>query len=249
MDSRVPTPELQLEGKLMRQSTFDVHSPGDDVQYPMASALTSDDKAAVHLRNSFLVTEEDRSFLPSEHLGEVLSRQLIARELERYKLAGQLTSPITVDEISPPIGGTKTTYLIIFALLLLVDRGHEITQFVDHQLSDQRLPLVLVLGKRGYDLCLADYPTTPLRCFKDWKDHDKDYFDRWQYQLSVPFLTFQADKVRHHNFDDRTILPWCKRDSRTSGGRSGGYGAVKRVIIDKRCHGFRDILQKASGRP
>jgi hypothetical protein len=247
-------PELQLDGKLMPLPTFDVQPPGHVAHYPLASALTSDDKAVLHLRNSFLLTDDERSFLPKELLCEVLSRKLIARELERYELAGQLTRAITVDEISPPIGQEKPGYLTIFALLLLVDRGHEITMFIDHQLSDEELPLVLSSDKWCYNLCRAKLPTTPLQCFKYWKDHDKDYFHKWQYQLSVPVLTLEADKARHYKFDHRTVLPWSKRDASSStsgapGGGSGGYGAVTRIVINKRCHGFRDILQKASGRP
>ena len=149
------------------------------------------------------------------------------------------------------------TYLKVFALLLLVGRGVEIVQFIKEGVCDEILPVVSNQDAQ-HNLFLRSGRGKPLKCFKKWETYQREYFDNWQYRVSVPFFAPRCGPepneitARHYTFGNRTILPWCARDTKSSSSlhsgplveRNGGYGTVHRVRIDPRCHGFQGILEK-----
>jgi hypothetical protein len=267
MDSGPSTPVLQLEGKLMRQSTLEVHSPSDDEDNqasPAPTSSTGDNKDNIslerQLRSSQIEHQDGNNFLSAKDISKILSREKIASELERH----QLSKEISVDVICPKEPEMKPsqprkgqTYLRIFALLLLLEREDEIIQFVKDGVCDGTLPVVPCRGTQ-HDLCLRSAPNEPLGCFKKWKTCEREYFDNWQYRVSVPFFAPQHGSgsngmtTPHYTFDDRTVLPWCARDMKAPlsphstplSERNGGYGTVLCVRMDPRCHGFQEILDK-----
>lgn len=267
MDPSLSTPALHLEGKPMRQSTSEVYPPSDDADNQASPALnstTGDNEGSIclerQLRSSQIKHEDGGNFFSAKDISEILSRENIKRELERH----QLSKKISVDDIrsnkpemEPPQPRKEQTYLRVFALLLLLGREDEIIQFVKDGVCDGILPVVHRQAMR-HDLCLRSAPDKPLGCFKKWRTHEREYFDDWQYRVSVPFFAPQHNPrsnemtAPHYTFDNRTILPWCARDtkvlssphSRPLSERNGGYGTVHRIRMDPRCHGFQEILEK-----
>jgi hypothetical protein len=192
-------------------------------------------------------------------MSKILSKEKIKRELERLQISKEISVDVICSnepEMEPSQPQKRQTYLRVFALLLLVGREGEIVQFIKDGVCDEILPVVSNQDAQ-YNLFLSGRGE-PLECFKKWKTHEREYFDQWQYRVSVPFFAPWCGPepneitVPHYTFGDRTILPWCARDTKSSSSlhsgplieRNGGYGTVHRVRIDPRCHGFQGILEK-----
>jgi hypothetical protein len=252
MDSNPSTPVLQLEGRPIRQSTFEGHFPShdeDNQASPAPTSSTADNEDNINLetqlRMSQIKHEDGQMFFSAKDISRILSKEKIASELEQH----QLSKDISVDVICE-------MYLRVFALLLLLERQGEIVHFVKEEVRDGALPVVPYQDM--YGLCLRSAPDKPLGCFKNWRTYEREYFNTWQYRISVPFFALEHGSgsnemiAPHYTFDDGTVLPWCARDMKApssahSAGlseRNGGFGTVLRVRMDPRCHGFQEILDK-----
>jgi hypothetical protein len=175
----------------------------------------------------------------------------VLAQLQKYQNLNAKTyiEHICPDEDSTP--DTAHTYLKIFALLILQNKGEEIVEFVKEIVSDQRLPLCQRprTQKGSVDLGCKDSPEQALQCLQNFETHEREIFEENQWKVLVPF--FDLDKnfmARHYELDDSTILPWCKKDERSisssqSSQKEGGFAYVIRVKIDPSSHGFRDVLR------
>jgi len=254
----------------MRQSTLEVHPPSDDANNqasPAPNSTTGDDDGSIslgmQLRSSQIEHEDEDNFFSAKDISKILSRENIERELERLQLSKEISVDVILSnkpEMEPSQPQKGQTYLRVFALLLLLEREDEITQFVKDGVCDGILPVVprQATQHTQHDLCLRSAPNKPLGCFKKWKIHEREYFNNWQYRVSVPFFAPQHGPgsnemtAPHYTFDNRIVLPWCARDtkapssphSKPSSERNGGYGTVHRVRMHPRCHGFQEILEK-----
>ncbi|KAF4634376.1 hypothetical protein G7Y89_g3741 [Cudoniella acicularis] len=186
-------------------------------------------------------------------LSHIISRERVLAELKTYTVLTNAEDYL--DDIRPEdsrLSSTIKTYLGTFVLLLLLERGHEIDKFINEEVSDQNLPVILhsATWPGKVNLCLKTNPNQPLECFRGWKTFEKEAFERTQWQLLVPYFQLDADKnATHYTLNEKTILPWLKRDqdSRSSvqpSGQEGGFGSVSTVKIDPHSHGFRDILRE-----
>lgn len=257
--SQQEIPGIFLEGKPVpiRSFTFSQEAPDDGL--PM---IKDDGRSlAVLLREYKIEATNEQEFWSLRLLRHILSRGRVLNELRNYP---NLDAKTYVDYIRPendPAPDSRTpTYLKIFALLVLFERGQEIDNFVKDEVSDQSLPL---LRRRGYniprgivDLCHKDTPGQALNCFLKWKQAERESFLSAQWELLVPYFDLDEKfRSRHYTLHDRTILPWCKRengeDSSSSSQQSrneGGFAYVMRIKIDPFSHGFHNIL-KAVGQP
>ena len=213
----------------------------------------------MQLRSSQIKHEDGSNFFSARDISKILSREKIERELERHQLSEEISVDVirsNEPEMEPSQPQKGQTHLRVFALLLLLGREDEIIQFVKDGVCDGILPVVPRQTTK-HDLCLRSAPDKPLGCFKKWKAHEREYFDNWQYRVSVPFFAPQRGPgsnemtAPHYTFDTRTVLPWCARDtkapssySRPFDEASGGYSTVRRVRMDPQCHGFQEILEK-----
>jgi hypothetical protein len=259
MDPSPPTPVLQLEGMPMQSSDDE-----DDQASPASNSTTGGNEGSIslerQLRSSQIKHEDGSSFFSAKDISEILSREKIKRELERHQLSKEISVDVIRSnevEMEPPQPQKGQTYLRVFALLLLLGREDEINQFVKDGVCDGILPVVPGQATE-HDLCLKSAPDKPLRCFKKWRTHEREYFDNWQYRVSVPFFAPQRGPgpnemtAPHYTFSNQTVLPWCTRDTKAPSSphskplseRQGGYGTVHRVKMNPRCHGFQEILEK-----
>ena len=249
-------PQILIEGLPYRSSTFPVENLCDRLD-----TIDDNDKTPLdELLRKFKIEDADEcnpGFWSLQLLRRILSRDRILDELRNYT---DLENAETyVDYIRPEndlLPESKTqTYLKIFALLVLSERGMEIENFVKEGLSDQNLPVCRHQGspKEKFNLCRKDTPNLrPLKCFEKWKPHGREWFETTQWQLLVPYFDLSPGyRAKHYPLDDKAILPWRKRDARSllssqSSQNEGGYASVSCVRIDPSSHGFSDVLKDVS---
>ncbi|CZR52310.1 uncharacterized protein PAC_02187 [Phialocephala subalpina] len=251
-----PIPEVLVEGVPHRSSTFPLESPmaSDDLQ-----EIDREEHDATPLNDllrQFKVEGANGTFWPLKRLLRILSRERVLAELKSYDTVpdpDECLNAVRPEDhhFSRP---NVRTYLRTFALLLLFERGEEIGKFVDEEVSDQNLPVYcnLVENKRRRQLNVHHKAMSdkPLVCFRDWKTHEKEDFEKRQWQFLIPYLELESGKVaKHYTFDENIILPWLKRQgvslsSTQPSGQGGGFGSVSTIKIDPSSHGFSDILQK-----
>jgi hypothetical protein len=221
----------------------------DNQASPAPTSSTADNEDNINLekqlRMSQIKHEDGQMFFSAKDISRILSKEKIASELEQH----QLSKDISVDVICE-------MYLRVFALLLLLERQGEIVHFVKEEVRDGALPVVPYQDM--YGLCLRSAPDKPLGCFENWRTYEREYFNTWQYRISVPFFALEHGSgsnemiAPHYTFDDGTVLPWCARDMKAPSSahstglseRNGGFATVLRVRMDPRCHGFQEILDK-----
>jgi hypothetical protein len=252
-------PDIFIEGLAYRSSTFPLQSPGDDLP-----RIDEDDKTPLArlLRRHKI---EDPGFWSFQLLLHILSRGRILAELRKYT---QLENAEKyVEHIRPenelvsesPAFETKT-YLRIFALLVLTKKGCEIGNFVKEEVSDEKLPVCRHEGspREQFNLCSKKEPDQPLKAFEEWEPHEREWFEHSQWETLVPYFDLDpGNKARHYSLDDRAILPWRKKNSRSlifpqsglssrSSRHEGGFADVSCIRIDSSSHGFSDILKDVS---
>ncbi|RDL36222.1 uncharacterized protein BP5553_06834 [Venustampulla echinocandica] len=246
-------PQIFINEQPYRSSTFLMNSPNNGLPI-----IEEGDEAPLDelLRKYEIEGADDPNagFWTLKLLHHILSEDRILAELKTYKLGNAETY---LKSIRPPanqhIGPTTQTYLVTFALLVLLERGDEIGKFIQDKVSDQNLPLIrheaTIKGK--VNLCHKTLPNHPLVCFQGWKTHEKEAFERNQWRLLVPYFDLDGNfKAKHSTFDDRTILPRCKRGEHSPSSSShpsqgeGGYAVVSCIKIHPSCHGFDDVLLK-----
>jgi hypothetical protein len=253
-----PNPDLLIMGELYRSSTFPTETNHSSPEKLKTFDENDETPLGELLRNCAEkgVSSPEGDFWSLEHLRRILSRDRILAELESYT---DLESPATyLDQIHPeenrlPDSNTQT-YLKIFALLALFERGEDIIDFIEEEVSDQNLPVRRhqTTSKGKVSLCRKDRPDQPLKCFEKWKTHEREGFESKQWRLLVPYFDLDSgSKAKHYNLDDETVLPWCERTDRSHGspqpsGWAGGYAFVSRVKIDPCSHGFHELLKTVS---
>jgi hypothetical protein len=246
----IPNPEILIEGLPYRSSTFKIETLSDDLP-------TIDDDDGIPLAD--LLREHkteginDVAFWSLRLLHHILSRDRVLNELRKYTNldAEKYIGYIQSEDLNPE---KKTrTYLKIFALLVLLAKGQEIVNFVKEEVSDQSLPLCRRPGtsKGSVDLGPHDDPKKALECLRKWNPHDRETFEKSQWELLIPYFDLkEGSKTRHFTFEDRIILPWCKRTKDLSATQpsknEGGFASVSCVKIDPLSHGFHDLLKAVS---
>ncbi|KAI0127539.1 kinase-like domain-containing protein [Xylariales sp. AK1849] len=248
-------PTLEIEGRLYRSSTFPSEVSHDGDIMPDRDGLpvitdSSTETLAELLREFQTKNEEqNKAFWSFKLLRHILTRDRILREFRRKQSTRNLE--VLIDYIRPvenPRPGT-VAYLKIFALLLLLEREHDIGAFIESHMSDQDLPVVCHNTRGKIHLCRKSSPLLPLECFKDWKAHEMLLLEQWQWQVLVPFFELNSsNKAIHYELDDSTILPWCDWKDHTPASlappeQEGGYALVSAVNIHPSSHGFHDVLK------
>ncbi|KAK5633816.1 hypothetical protein RRF57_009530 [Xylaria bambusicola] len=185
-------------------------------------------------------------------LKKILSREVIMPLFRQYT-ALPCWRDVNIDELHNEV---HENYIIVLALLILLERGRDIIQFRNEATSDATLPLRLTYTEACPDLRLGGQASTRLRCFRNppWGFYMKEEFYRKQWQLNVPYM--EMDKMglsfiaKHTNFESDVILPWCRSKqipphmSEAPRSGYGGYSRVDPVYIHPDYHGFRAPLEK-----
>jgi len=220
--------------------------------------IKDDGKSVAELLREYKTDDANgQGFWSLQLLCHILSRDRILAELRKPSYsdldAKKYVDYIWPDEEGGPTPGTQT-YLKIFALLVLLKKGPDIVQFIKDKVSDQSLPLLRRPGtsKGLVDLGFKDAPGNALECLSKWDPHDRELFERVQWELLVPYFDLDKNSMaQHYPLDDMTILPWCKREkfsitSTKASKNEGGFAFVNCVKIDPLSHGFHEVLKAIS---
>jgi serine/threonine protein kinase len=139
---------------------------------------------------------------------------------------------------------------IVFAILCLLGKGQCIVDFIEHNITDMELPLVICTNMKAsrHYLARKATPSVPLQCLEDWATNERESFNHMQYRLAPAYLDLELDPlsqrrtIRHETFSPTTILPFLELEAKDH----GGFGTVSRVKIHRLCHGFCNILHPVS---
>lgn len=240
MASYQSPPELQLEARPLPSQSLPQSS-----HKPAKEGLLQRD-----IRGSMMKREYGKGFLQWEQLQNILTKDKVIQELERYNRDGlaNISSEETWLKISGSGGALHTPedeYYITFAVLLMLGRGHEIDQFIESQITDRLLPLDrcsqihVRLGKWEGDGNFRSFP-----CFDHWKTYEKDMFLEYYWCLTSPRLAPAKSELgfmaQHYEFASPNMgLPW---EHTLMHMECRGYSSVSKCDIDPRFHGFGDVL-------
>jgi hypothetical protein len=252
------------EGQIFRNSTFPIVPIVDTLPFIDENDVTPLGRL-LRIHETKHADSSNSNFWSLKLLRHILSRHRVQRELKSYQGNAITYLDQIRPEADPSTNSNTRTYIKIFALLILIDRGDEIGNFVEASVSDEDLPL----GYRRHDTVLyrKDSPNVILACFNKWKSFIKDYFNTTQWKVVTPYLALGPEnEVNHYDLEDNTILPWIEqKDPSPPGspsklsssnraylnptrnqGREGGYASVSCVQIDPFSHGFQSVLQSVS---
>ncbi|KAF4948904.1 hypothetical protein FGADI_9188 [Fusarium gaditjirri] len=182
------------------------------------------------------INGENYFFWPYPILKRLMTRETITRQLHTVKI-GLDDAEAYSDLI---LGTGKTSFLRVFAILVIVERPGDIQAFIDAGLHDERFPLV-----QG-----SEYHFTAQVCMSKlgWSHLQKDYFNISQLRASPRFFALGENyEAQHYDIPKGQILPWVLcRDSYGVHEEtlSGGCGEVVKYKIDSNSHGFTPLLEK-----
>jgi hypothetical protein len=160
-------------------------SPVDDFKswLKAKSVTTAVDKATV------VPTEKLRTFLPANRLQQYFSK---TEKADNLKTLLETASKNLAEEFDVEL--VRNSFQKIFAILILVDRGPMIANFLGEGISDSHLPFV-----RGHE-------ETPIEV--KFGQSFYETFCEAQWQFCSPSLHHGMDE----NYDERAILPFISKD-------------------------------------
>lgn len=233
-------PDLLIEGRPYRSNTFPPEASGDD-----------DFDLEEDLRGAEVKGEPD-NFCPLKSVRQLFTRERVLAQLKSYNTIANVDDYVDLICDDESTNDARPRYIKIFAILILIDKGDAICDFVHAGITDDALPFyrydALPNAKRQSQLFLKD-SVAPIQILKDWKPNKRAFFETTQWKLLVPYLELDSNSmVQEYRLSDRNILPWCK--SKSGGAQSlefsiatGAYGKVYCVDIHGDCHGFQNFLR------
>lgn len=190
---------------------------------------------------------ETKSFIPTGELETLICRSAIRKELstgrkgstwtraanlkKRYTLAFEICPWHVLKSTDRPkvtkrLKLKRPEFKKIFAILVLMNRVSEITKFITHAVTDEKLPLVRSSEGNRESLVSQSEPGTALGCFENWDTVGLDLFDDYQWRVLAPVFSRLNDEEAHHmNFDVAQVLPFCKWTCYARGGSACIYMA------------------------
>lgn len=248
-----PLPEVTNEVPI--KTHIALREPGPDETYDELSSLLR--KYGRHHCDP-----AKKSFWPLGLLKVILTRERVLKALGSLECGGfnavkseSYCKLIVPNKESLMMGGESLTqrpqsYMRVFAILLLSGRGKDIEIFVEHQICDQRLPLVNInniIYTENRDLSEKEKEIQEFFKTCRMRSPDIDSFCNYQQGIMVHFFDLEkGNKVKHYNLSPNAMLPWLRPDKghpEDNNDREGGYSLVKRYRIDSDSHGFHELLK------
>jgi hypothetical protein len=202
-------------------------------------------------------SKEELGFWPPKLFDSLITKKDVEFLLQELaETNGEIYDEKTLDDAAETI---STGYRRILALLMLVEEGSLVREFVSMGIDDTKIPFSL------------DYDFKGLIKSKKLKRSDGDTIRKdYQWKLNVPF--FRPDgpgKVYHLDISERDYQPWDRLDVQprevpqgdsallsvrtaehtalpASVTLAGGYGEVHKIIIHPWQHDFHEVLEKVS---
>lgn len=259
---RAPVPRLRFEGNpidefpddnVSHESLENGHDQGFDRLQNENAHPRLDDNGHGHQERDLCSLLRDSVATHLDEGGEFWGYGRLRRIMNRQKLVLALKSTAcgslawreaehVCDQILPPdasISPPRLSYLRIFALLILVNRGSDVVMFLEPTLADQNI----TLGAKSFFFDLTEEHR--------WNPTDKDLGRYRLPQLVVPYFdTGSAGQSHEHRvFSPGTVLPWIQReasDHNENQVKNGGYSSVSIFAIDSDSHNFKPILEPVS---
>ncbi|KAF5231212.1 hypothetical protein FOXYS1_15840, partial [Fusarium oxysporum] len=189
----------------------------------------------------------DGPFWTTKLLRHILTKERIKNELQRPEYGlNESQVDVYVDQIHPESErSSPQVYLKIFALLVLVERHLDISNFIAEKFCDQMLPIAI----DDLDVyCLNDQEKN-IGCFNGWKITEKENFELNQWKVDTPYFGTAKDQslIEIHLWPD-TRKPW--RTTPNHGDKpeletednEGAYGIVARSDIHPTAHSYDKLL-------
>ncbi|KAH6662531.1 kinase-like domain-containing protein [Halenospora varia] len=169
---RSPAPQIFIGTLPYRSSTFPTENP-NDFQPP----IVDDDETRLDellRKNKVEGADAGRGiFWSRKLLSDILSRERVLTELKAYTALEDAEIYSYLDDIRPEddrlFSKNTKTYLATFALLVLLDRGEEIGNFIREEVSDQNLPVCLYLGAKQEKVPLASHYDLDAKTILPWR--------------------------------------------------------------------------------
>lgn len=191
----------------------------------------------------------EKRFLPINKLDKLITLEAVYKELQRHRhfqskpsVEVDSLAHAICDEVSPTSSSSRagdlTTRKRIFATLVLMERVDSIELFIQDDLFDVHLPFQLPSDHYGnvplYWTSTRDgeEASNAIALFTDWRPHEREMFEKYQWQFLAPFFHFNR-RPQHYVLQDGIILPFVE-DLEGKGHEpiiSGGFSEVWRVQI------------------
>ncbi|KAH7152143.1 hypothetical protein B0J13DRAFT_619724 [Dactylonectria estremocensis] len=211
--------------------------------------IVDDDGASLDsMLRDYEIEGVDGRYWTEKLLRHILTRDRICAELKKteYGVNGWQIQDL-VDMVHPQVeNAASVSYLKIFALLILAERVEDLAKFIDGEVSDDKLPVIIQKGRR-WPVCLKTKPHQPLSCFQHRGLTDKEGFERNQWSVTVPFFDLTKENTcKEFELHRSSIRPWRRLEesgiNHDSGGSVGAYGTVARVQFHPTSHSFHEVL-------
>ncbi|KAK3365888.1 kinase-like domain-containing protein [Lasiosphaeria ovina] len=133
----------------------------------------------------------------------------------------------------------------IFVLLALCQHIPSIKSFIENGVCDSHLPL---LSSSGSSVTVEDRVKMPfyikqdsdtpceVACFDGWPIKDKEWWEKYQYVVLVPFFCHGPDRLNFYPFQADTILPFTEFSKEMI---EGGQASVGKITIHPAHHNFK----------
>lgn len=188
-----------------------------------------------------------KDFIPRSDIKAIVKAPIIARAIRRG--LGKQSS--LSDEVEKCAKAVEKKARSLFAVLLWMNRSGEIHNFCENGLWDSDLPLTLhTVNKRSV---FRTQDGAIIEAFKGWNEFSLKEFDRFQWSVTAPVLSYQPKGQPCLKFHDKTVLPFIPLNhggstkDPSSYNKQGGYSEVHAFGIHHAHHNFWSIRTQAVG--
>lgn len=201
--------------------------------------------------------DDQNWYIPVDALESVLSAETVSSVL--LECVPESTPEKIQDYVSMICGvdstksQEKVEFRKVLAILILSNKCHEITSFIDNDLSDNLLPFLKLGEERSPYRLALEGESESVSCFDGWTDEEVEEFDGHQWEVLAPFFARgppSDDRVQQYELHYKRPLPFTpviKDDSSKSQqngllpsstpfDRAGGHGRVMRIKIHSAHH-------------
>ena len=198
------------------------HQQDSDTKEPDGTDLRSQLEAA------YVTTSGGNSFLPAIEVERLLSEQVVKRVILAATPDIQtLTLERLMSAMRPGVP-PKSAMKRIFAILVLLDRPGDVTDFLAAEVYDKNLPM----SREDIE--------------RVWPHGAVEEFESLQWRLLAPFFgksSQDPSKIYHYQLDDSVVLPFITDNSISAPQKvSGGFGDVHRIRIHPNHHNFNKFV-------
>ena len=197
------------------------------------------------------IAKGGKKFWSPPILEKIVTFPNVLAALKRCGILDNEAKELAKTVLQPPIG-QRPSYIKVFGILELCDKTSSIRDFLstENGVCDEDLPLLSVNTDDGMQLRKVG-KEGGLACFNNWRPGYLDRFKTHQYEFSPHiFRTIDTTSAPHFQLGPEVILPFTcpndMQDSSQTDERIGASGEVFKYCIPPGCHGFDEILKKAS---